>query len=205
MLCYSKGLHFRTSVSSMYLSLCVFRCSSRLITLITEMQLLYRRTCSQYSTVHSSDTAVNGVSVTVFTDFASIVLLYSEGDYESDSYTVVFQPGETSAELRIPILDDSLGVEGTEDFTAVLSLLFSNVSVIPGSTDVAAVFISDDDETFVEFTPVNYIVNERERVVILNIRSSDGGALNYSVEVDLLPGTAQSECIMRFMFVILNF
>ena len=158
---------------------------------------IYGRTCSQYNIVHSSDTAVNGVSVTVSTDFASIVLLCSEGDYESDSYLVVFQPGETSAELRIPILDDSLGVEGTEDFTAVLSLLFSNVSVIPGSTDVAAVFISDDDETFVEFTPVKYIVNERERVVILNISSSNGGALNYSVEVDLLPGTAQSECIMR--------
>ena len=89
------------------------------------------------------------------------------------------------------------GVKGTEDFTAVLSLLFSNVSVTLGSTDVAAVFISDDDETLVEFTPVKYIVNERERVVILNISSSDGGALNYSVEVDLLPGTAQSECIMR--------
>ena len=137
------------------------------------------------------------MSVTVSTDFASIVLLCSEGDYESDSYLVVFQPGETSAELRIPILDDSLGVEGTEDFTAVLSLLFSNVSVTLGSTDVAAVFISDDDETLVEFTPVKYIVNERERVVILNISSSDGGALNYSVEVDLLPGTAQSECIVR--------
>ena len=50
-----------------------------------------------------------------------------EGDYESDSYTVVFQPGETSAELRIPILDDSLGVEGTEDFFATLSIPASSV------------------------------------------------------------------------------
>ena len=45
---------------------------------------------------------------------------YLEGDYESDNYMVVFQPGDTSAELRIPILDDSLGVEGTEDFFTVV-------------------------------------------------------------------------------------
>ena len=65
--------------------------------------------------------------------------------FKFDSYSVVSQPGGTSAELRIPILDDSLGVEGTEDFTVVLSLLFSNASVTPGSTDVTAVFINDDD------------------------------------------------------------
>jgi len=52
---------------------------------------------------------------------------------------VVFQPADTSGELRIPILDDSLGVEGTEDFTAD----------------------DDDDETFVEITPVNYIVRRK--------------------------------------------
>ena len=48
-------------------------------------------------------------------------------------------------------------MEGTEDFIAVVLLLLSNVSVTPGSTDVAVIFISDDDETFVEFTPVNYM------------------------------------------------
>ena len=48
-------------------------------------------------------------------------------------------------------------MEGTEDFIAVMLLLLSNVSVTPGSTDVAVIFISDDDETFVEFTPVNYM------------------------------------------------
>ena len=36
-----------------------------LCTTYAEMQFLYGRTCSQYSTGHSSDTAVNGVSVTV--------------------------------------------------------------------------------------------------------------------------------------------
>ena len=47
-------------------------------------------------------------------------------------------------------------MEGTEDFIAVVLLLLSNVSVTPGSTDIVAVFINDD-EIFVEFTPVNYM------------------------------------------------
>ena len=36
-------------------------------------------------------------------------------------------------------------MEGTEDFIAVMLLLLSNVSVTPGSTDVAAIFISNDE------------------------------------------------------------
>ena len=128
----------------------------------------------------------------------------SEGDYESDSYSVVFQPGDTSAELRIPILDDSLGVEGTENFTAILSV-FSNVSVTPGSLSMATIFISDDEETFVEFTPVSYVVNERERMVVLNITASGVGALGYSVGVDVLPGTAQGRCIVCADCVVVHF
>ena len=93
--------------------------------------------------------------------------LLSGGDYESVNFTTVFQPGDTSAVLRILVLDDSLGVEGTEDFTTTLSV-FSSVSVTPGNTNVATVSIDDDDETFVEFTPVNYIFNERESLVVLN-------------------------------------
>ena len=42
---------------------------------------------------------------------------------------------------------------------------------------------------------MNYIFTERDRV--FNINASDLGALNYSVEVDLLPGTAQGWCIVQ--------
>ena len=44
---------------------------------------------------------------------------------------------------------------------------------------------------------MNYIFNEQGRVVVLNISASKLGALNYSVEVDLLPGTAQGWCIVH--------
>ena len=93
-------------------------------------------------------------------------------------------------------------MEGTEDFTTTLSV-FSCVSVAAGNTYIATVSIDDGDETFVEFTPVNYIFNERERVVVLDISASDLGALNYSVEVDSLPGIAQAlHRLCRFAFLI---
>ena len=86
---------------------------------------------------------------------------YVEGDYESDSYTVVFQPGQTSAELRIPILDDSLGVEGTEDFFATLSISASSVylGVSAGSVDSVTVSILDDDNVTVECIMSEYEVS----------------------------------------------
>ena len=50
-----------------------------------------------------------------------------------------------------------------------------------------------------------YVVNEKERMVVLNISASGVGALNYSVGVDLLPGTAQGRCIVRADFVVIHF
>ena len=76
----------------------------------------------------------------------NFTFLTSEDDYISYNYTVLFQPGDTSAVLRIPILDDSLGVEGTEDFAA-LNIPASSVylGVSAGSVDSASVSILDDD------------------------------------------------------------
>ena len=52
---------------------------------------------------------------------------------------------------------------------------------------------------------MNYIFNERERVVVLDISASDLGAINYSVEVDSLPGTAQGWCTAQVVsFCISN-
>ena len=160
-----------------------------LCTMYAEMQFLYGRTCSQYSTVHSSDTAVNGVSVTVLLTLHA--LFYCAWVWQL--------LGSVPTWRHFCWTEDPHTGWLTEDFTAVLSLLFSNASVTPGSTDVPAVFIND--EIFVEFTPVH----DCERVVILKISSLDVGALNYSVEVDLLPGTSQSKCIMRFLYVVLKF
>ena len=62
-----------------------------------------------------------------------LCILFSGGHYESINFTTEFQLEDTSADLRIPILDVSLGEEVTEDFTATSSV-FSSVSVTPGNT-----------------------------------------------------------------------
>ena len=121
----------------------------------------------------------------------------SDGDYESDSYTVVFQPGETSAELRIPILDDSVGVEETEDFFANLSIPASSVylGVSAGSVDSVTVSILDDDNVMVEFSMTEYEVSESAGEVTLYISSDTPGAVNYTLLVYLSNGTATTEYI----------
>ena len=83
-------------------------------------------------------------------------------DYISYNYTVLFQPRDTSAELKIPILDDSLGVEGTEDFFAALSIPASSVylGASAGSVDSATVSILDDDNVTVQFSMSEYEVSE---------------------------------------------
>ena len=112
---------------------------------------------------------------------------YVEGDYESDSYMVVFQLGETSAELRIPILDDSLGVAGTEDFFATLSIPASSVylGVSAGSVDSVTVSILDDENVTVEFSMTESELSESAGRVSLYISSDTPGAVNYTLLVYL--------------------
>ena len=121
---------------------------------------------------------------------------YVDDDYESDSYTVVFQPGETSAELRIPILDDSVGVEGTEDFFANFNIPASSMhlGVSAGSVDSVTVSILDDDYVTVKFSVTEYDVSESAGRVTLYISSDTPGAVNYTLLVYLSNGTATGEC-----------
>ena len=121
----------------------------------------------------------------------------SDGDYEVDSYTGVFQPGEISAEPRIPILDDSVGVEGTEEFFANLSIPASSVylGVSAGSVDSVTVSILDDDHVTVEFSMTEYEVSESAGEVTLYISSDTPGAVDYTLLVYLSNGTATTEYI----------
>ena len=125
-----------------------------------------------------------------------LISYYVDDDYESDSYTVVFQPGETSAELRIPILNDSVGVEGTEDFFANLNIPASSMhlGVSAGSVDSVTVSILDDDYVTVEFSVTEYDVSESAGRVTLYILSDTPGAVNYTLLVYLSNGTATGEC-----------
>ena len=129
--------------------------------------------------------------------FCTLLLTWPtpEGDYESENYTVVFQPGDTFAELRIPILDDSLGVEGTEDFFATLSIPASSVylGVSAGSVDSVTVSTLDDDNVMVEFSMSEYEVSESAGRVTLYISSDTPGAVNYTLLVYVNNWTAKGE------------
>ena len=66
---------------------------------------------------------------------------------------VLFQPGDTSAELKIPILDDSLEwreLKTTLQLSAFLLHLYLGVSA--GSVDSATVSNLDDDNVTVPFS-----------------------------------------------------
>ena len=108
---------------------------------------------------------------------------------------MVFQPQETSAELRIPILDESLGVEGTEDFLATLSIPASsmNLGVSAGSVDSVIVGLLDDDNVTVEFIMTEYEVSESVGEVTLYISSDTPGAVDYTLLVYLSNVAATGE------------
>ena len=127
----------------------------------------------------------------------NFTFLTSEDGYISYNYMVLFQPGDTSAELRIPILDDSLGVEETEDFFAALSIPSSSVylGVSAGSVDSATVSILDDDNVAVKFRISEYEVCEDAGEVTLYISSDIPEAVNYTLVVCLSCGTAEGKYI----------
>ena len=79
---------------------------------------------------------------------------------------MVFQPGETFAELRIPILDTSM-----------------NLGVSAGSVDSVIVIILDDDNVTVEFIMSEYEVSESAGRVTLYVSSDTPGAFNYTLLV----------------------
>ena len=62
-------------------------------------------------------------------------------DYSPVTIIVTFAPGQTTASLSIPILDDSI-VETNELFSALLTTTNPNVTL---GTDTATVTIQDND------------------------------------------------------------
>ena len=60
--------------------------------------------------------------------------------------TVIFGPGETTADVNITIVDDNI-MEGTEMFSATLTTADSNVMIGDGT---ATVTILDDDGKYLD-------------------------------------------------------
>ena len=128
-----------------------------LCTTYAEMQFLYGHTCSQYSTVHSSDTAVNGVSVTVLLNlhplFCCVWVWQLHGSVPTWRHFCWTEDPNTGW---------LTGVEGTEDFFATLSIPASSLylGVSAGSVDSVTVSILEDYNVTVEFSMSEYEVSE---------------------------------------------
>ena len=75
----------------------------------------------------------------------SFLFFFTDGsDFEPVSETLTFVPGQTTASVSVPIVDDS-NIEDTEMFSATLTTTDSNVVI--GSDDTATVTILDNDRT----------------------------------------------------------
>ena len=66
-------------------------------------------------------------------------------DYTETSESVIFQISDSSREVMVPILPDSIHEERMEQFSASLSVPTGGEGVILGTNNVATVQITDDD------------------------------------------------------------
>ena len=107
----------------------------------------------------------------------------------------MFAPGETTATVFIPINDDEVFGECTENFVAFINATESSVAkrVQIGEDDEATVNIRDNDEIFIDFDPVTYNVSEGDRYANLTVKASAPSSKPYTVMVDTQDGSAFGE------------
>ena len=121
-------------------------------------------------------------------------------DYNSESVVATFFEGESSASVKVPIIDDDL-FEGDEDFQASLSVSGSppGLTVSVGERSMATVTIEDNEEVvYVNFAPVEYYINEGAGEVYIFLVASAPLLQGYTVEVTTLNGTATGQSIHIF-------
>lgn len=107
-----------------------------------------------------SQTSVVDFSATSITAFAGF-------DFSAINTTLVFQPGEFSKTVMVPIMDDFL-TEPSETFRVTLSN--PGVGTILGTPSSAIVTILDDDQAnVVQFSPTDYSVAENAGTVNLTV------------------------------------
>jgi uncharacterized protein with FMN-binding domain len=112
-------------------------------------------------------------------------------DYSDGSYQVTFPAGETVAQLKINITDDSV-TECLETFEARLSLPNATQSkgISKGIMDVATVSISDNDATEISFQPIMYNASEADGKVNVILKSTKVFGFDCKLTVSTRNGTA---------------
>lgn len=109
-------------------------------------------------------------------------------DYETKSGTITFTDGETSKDITIPILNDSL-YDPNENFIVTLSNPSSGL-IVGGSANID--IIDNDLAPEVHFGPVDYTVRENDGTVVLTVYRTQNPAGSMSVNYSTHDGTAKS-------------
>ena len=107
---------------------------------------------------------------------------------------MTFSARQTTATVTIPINDDDIA-EGTEDFTAVLTIpaAASAKGVTKGTANTANIDTVDIDDVEVNFNSTQYSVNEGYGSVTLTLTADKVASFDYTVEVLTQDGTATSK------------
>ena len=96
--------------------------------------------------------------------------------------------------MCIPIIDDKVFGEGTENFVAFINATESSVAKrVQIGEDKAMVNIRDNEEIFIDFDPVTYNVSESDGFAILTVKASAPSSKSYTVMVDTEDGSAFGE------------
>ena len=108
-------------------------------------------------------------------------------------YNVTIPAGQSSANFTVTIIDDAI-LEEEELFNLALSIPPFPASLgIHSTSAVATVTITDDDSLTVQFAEFSYSMSEGAGEVVLNLTANGTSAVNYTVVVDTMDGSATGE------------
>ena len=120
-------------------------------------------------------------------------------------YNVPIPAGQSSANFTVTIIDDAI-LEEEELFNLALFIPpFPTSLGVHSASSVAMVTITDDDSLSVQFTESIYSVSEGAGEVVLNLTTNGTSAVNYTVVVDTMDGSATGEHAQWFREAILYF
>ena len=105
---------------------------------------------------------------------------------------MTFSAGQTTANVTVSITDDVI-CEGTEDFSAVLTIP-TDASSLGVNNRVASIDVEDNDDVEVNFNPTQYTVNEGDGTVTLTLTADRVAECSYTVEIITQDGSARGQC-----------
>ena len=113
---------------------------------------------------------------------------FAGSDYTDTRLTVTFAPGATNAFVTVPLIDD-FAFEGDQGVNLQLSNPGPNASLASPSS---ATLMIADDECSVEFSEVNFDVNEYAGNAFVTVRRNGGTVNTVTVNYQSFSGTASN-------------